>query len=344
MINEKEVNRYLQIVKELQSQFTLFDMHVHPFEIIFNQFDYHPSHTQEGVNSISNAFFRPPRPTALGLVSRPIPSAHWRSGISLLTLRRIYSHTGPKVFSDHMDLSGIDRILLLPVASSTGEIDKQMYSMAEMFEDDERFSLGCSVPNTIENREICKFIKEKIGQFNIRAIKFHPNITETNLGSKRGKERVECILDVCREFRLPLIVHGGRSTVLKNPKAAEYGWIEKFKDIDWGISNEVVVIAHAGGYGCDLNEMKQDVLPKLKSLLSHYNNLMIDISGLEIDALAVILKNIDLERILFGSDALYDTQWAVLVKLAHAITSEGMNLAESIVQIASTNPLRSIFR
>lgn len=348
MICEKEVDSYLQIVRELKSRYTFFDVHVHPFEIIFNSFDYRPNPTLEGLYSIHHTLFRHPQVTALrlesALGSKAIPSAHWRPGISLINLRRIYCHTGPNVFSDHMELSGIDRVLLLPVASSNDGIDKDMDAMAEMFGSDHRFSFACSVPNTIENREICKFMQEKTNRFKLKAIKLHPNITETDLGSRRGKERVECILEACREFKLPLIVHGGRSSVLKNPQAAEYGWIGNFRDIDWGISSEAVVISHAGGYGCDLNEMEQEVLPTLKHLLSHYINLMIDISGLETDSLAVILRHIDSERILFGSDALYDPQWAVMVKLAHTIARERMNLAETIVQIASRNPLAYIFK
>lgn len=348
MISEKEVNKYLQAMKDLKDQYTFFDVHVHPFEIVFNLFDYHPNSAQQGVYSINNTFFRSPKVTTLNLASTPgskimLPS-NCRPEILLINLRRVYCHTGPKVFSDHMELSGIDRALLLPVAPSTGEIDKHIETMAEMFGVDQRFSLGCSVPNTVEDGAVHEFIREKISLFKIKAIKLHPNITGINLNSVKGKERVERILEACRDFRLPLIVHGGRSPILKDPGAAEYGWIGNLKEINWGISPEAVVIAHGGGYGCDPTEMEQDVLPTLKKLLSRYSNLMVDISGLEMESLAVILNNIDLGRILFGSDTLYQTQWTVLVKLAHTIIREKMNLEETLVQIASRNPLENVFK
>ena len=59
-------------------------------------------------------------------------------------------------------------------------------------------------------------IKELIEQFGIRAMKFHPNVTEVDLNTSYGKERTEAILCACGECGLPLIIHGGRSSILKN--------------------------------------------------------------------------------------------------------------------------------
>lgn len=346
-MTKQEVSNYLQVLKELKGQYKFFDVHVHPYEIIFNLFTYSPDHLHEGLYGLGETPFRPPDITELGfsrMLQPPMQNQNLRPEFNLLTLRRIYSHTGPMLLGRQMELSGIDKVLLLPVAPSKNGGDKSWEAMVRMFNQDERFSFGLSIPNTVELYHINRFVDEKVNNYKITAIKLHPNITEINLGSEKGKERVEAILETCRKFKLPLIIHGGRSPILKNPYAKEFGLIKNFMEINWNLSHEVVVIAHAGGYGCNLTEMEQDVLPSLKKLLSRYANLMVDISGLEIDSLIVILKNIDLERIFFGSDALYAAQWVVLVKLALAIERERMNLEGTLVQIASINPSKYIFK
>ncbi len=346
-MNKQKVYKYLKIIKELKGQYKFFDVHVHPYEIIFNLYNYSPDHLDKGLYSLGDTPFHPPEMMELELEQtsqHPIQNQNLRPEFHLLTLRKIYSHTGPKLFKQHMELSGIDKVLLLPVAPSLEDIDKPLEAMVAMFNGEERFSLALSLPNTTEVHQIDKFVEEKVKEYKIQALKLHPNITGVDLGSRKGKERVEAILEACRKFKLPLIIHGGRSPILKNPHAKEFGIIKNYTDVNWSLSNEVVVMAHAGGYGCDLTEMEQEVLPTLKKLLSMYSNLMIDISGLEVDSLAIILKNIDLGRILFGSDALYTTQWTVLVKLTHAIERERMDLEETLVTIISVNPSKYIFK
>ena len=85
-------------------------------------------------------------------------------------------------------------------------------------------------------------------------------------------------------------------------------------------------------------------IDNLWHLLLLHNNLMIDISALEIDALIAVLKNIDCDRILFGSDALYESQWSSIVKLLHALSKTTSHFEETFVQIACINPSRYIFR
>jgi len=103
------------------------------------------------------------------------------------------------------------------------------------------------------------------------------------------------------------------------------------------------VIAHAGAYGCDHNEMEKDVIPVLKKLMKNHSNLMIDISGLKFEHLLSTLKSFDPKRILFGSDALYYDQWATMLKLAHAVKTLKMNIEDTLAQIISINPSKNIF-
>jgi len=348
MISEKEIKRYLQIVRDLAGENGFYDIHVHPFEIIFDSVDYHPSNLQKGLYGTGNTLFRPPEIADLksdsGLRPGREKSGPWKPEYHMINLRRIYSHTGPEVFGHHMALSGIDKVLLLPVAPPNGILDRRMEAMAGIFGEDQRFSFSSSVPNAVKDHDIIEFVRDEIRKFKIVAVKLHPNITGIDLGSRSGKERVESILESCEEFRLPLVVHGGRSPVLRNLEAVEYGSIRNFEEIHWGISKRAVIIAHAGGYGCDPIEMEKEILPVLKRLLSRLSNLMIDLSGLEMESLALVLRDVDVKRILFGSDALYAAPWTVLAKLAHAIKGTGMGLEETLMQIGSVNPSKFIFK
>jgi predicted TIM-barrel fold metal-dependent hydrolase len=348
MISKEEVKQYLARVKELRSAYRLFDIHAHPFEILFDQFHYRLSPDQKGLYSASACPYHPPQLTALPPENTfrmdSGAEGNLKGGLSWIALREVYSHTGPKVFGDHMSLSGIDRVLLLPVASPDEVSDQSMETLIEMFGPDGPFSFGCGVPNRIRLEGMSEFLKERIKRHGIEAVKLHPNITGIDLGTKPGKERVEGMLKACGELELPLIIHGGRSPVVRHSKTAEYGRIQYFQDIDWKISPETVVIAHAGGYGCSRGEMEEEVLPILQRLLSRYPNLMIDLSGLEMDVIGLLFRKVDLGRILFGSDGLYTAPWAALVKIAHALLKEGLNLEKGLIEIVSLNPSLFMFK
>jgi predicted TIM-barrel fold metal-dependent hydrolase len=345
MLEKKTVRRHLDIVRNLKNSHEFYDTHVHPFEVFSDQFEYHASQEYEGLFTTGSARFTSPKLTSLSLGEqmdeKEKPDIQLR--IELLLIRSLYVHTGPKLFSDHMMLSGIDKVLLLPVAPSSGGINSQMSAMAKMFGNDSRFLMGCSIPNSIENSQINKFVKQMVNQFDIKAIKLHPNITGIDMSASTGKERVENILCACNESRLPVIVHGGRSPILRNPAAA-YSCIDNLERIDWGMTGQTVVIAHAGSYSCNLREIEHEVLPRLKKLLSLHNNLMVDISALKIDAMIAVLRNIDSDRILFGSDALYESQWSSIVKLLHVLSKTTSRIEGTFIKIASLNPSRHIFK
>jgi hypothetical protein len=114
--------------------------------------------------------------------------------------------------------------------------------------------------------------------------------------------------------------------------------------MDWGISNEPVVIAHAGAFQCGVTELEKDVFPIIGSMLRGNDNLFVDISGLCFRSLTMVLSEVDNDRILFGSDALYEPQWASVVMLMRALEGKEKNVEESYIRISSENPSRTIFK
>lgn len=39
-IEERDVKKYLEAAKNIKNGYEIYDTHVHPFELIFNQFEY----------------------------------------------------------------------------------------------------------------------------------------------------------------------------------------------------------------------------------------------------------------------------------------------------------------
>ena len=114
--------------------------------------------------------------------------------------------------------------------------------------------------------------------------------------------------------------------------------------VDWSISTETVVIAHAGTYGHEPEEVENNILPRINKMLNRYDNLMVDISGIGSNILIQILKNVDYNRILFGSDALYNVQWLSIVVLLYTLEKVYKKVEEHFLQIVSLNPLKYILK
>ena len=348
ILETKDSLRYLEIAKNIKNSHTIYDIHAHPFELLYMQDDYRADFDFEGVYSTTGSRFPIPRVKDIVMMQNgkdgKIFKLFSQSDIFRKNLSIVYGHTGPTVFGMQMELSHIDKVLLLPVAPAEGSVDKQMRDMEKMFGRDKRFGFGWSVPNSISNETICSHAKRVSDRFDIKAIKLHPNITEIDLNSKWGKDRVNSILETCSELNLPLIVHAGRSHLAGKPEASTYGDLNNLKRIDWSLSRSTVVFAHAGAYNCEYGEIDNDILPELRKLLSNYNNLMVDVSGLDYKTLLLILKNIDCERVIFGSDALYEPQWLAVVKLLKTMEETMKHFEEAFIRVACINPAQFVFR
>ena len=346
-LEAKESKKYLDIVKDIKNSHTLYDIHTHPMELIYRQGDYRAELGIEGVYTTTGSRWTIPQIKDAILRQngndKRIFNLFSQSDLFLKNLSKTYSHTGPTVFEMQMALSHIDKVLLLPVAPAVGSVDYQMDEMEKMFGRYQKFCFGWSVPNSVSNEAICASAEKAFHRFDIKAIKLHPNITKIDVNSKQGKDRVDRILNTCRELSLPLIVHGGMSHLAGKSETSAYSDINHLSRIDWSSSCSTVVIAHAGAYNCEYSEIENHILPALDRLLLAHENLMIDVSGLDIDALILVLRRINIDRILFGSDALYEPQWLAVVKLLIGLKTTMKNFEEAFIRITSINPAQSVF-
>jgi lipid-A-disaccharide synthase-like uncharacterized protein len=274
---------------------------------------------------------------------KPLLTREEELNLSVMLYRKAFAHIGPRVLGDQMALSHIDRAVLLPVLHPESEGDEEMDLINTVYGGDKRLILGYCVPNKVANHEIKKHILSAVARYNTQLVKIHPNITGINLSAAAGRERIAAIFSACSEIRLPVVIHGGISPVIKNPELKDYASLKNLAAFDWKAVDFPVVISHAGMMGAGLHEIQNELLSVLKTILSSNERVLIDISGLDLSALKFILANIETERIVFGSDFYYFSQWGSIVKLLYAIKSIFRNFEEIFLQVVSSNSAKYFF-
>lgn len=77
--------------------------------------------------------------------------------------------------------------------------------------------------------------------------------------------------------------------------------------------------------------------------MKKYDNVCIDISGLDFECIKILLLNIDINRIIFGSDGMYIAPGLMVVRLIKAVKESNIDMELAIVKILSINPAKYIF-
>lgn len=345
-ITGDDVRKYLDMARSFKQGCPIYDSHVHPIDVLF--YNNRPAYRSRAGASCPERESTLPETGAITTGQedefRGEVDDRFKRAAQVLASKRKYQKAYPEHFRNHMDAAGVDVSLLLPIAPASGDMELPMALMGSLFGQDERFVIGCSVPNTVGVLQIHEFLSRMKSVFHARAVKLHPNITEIDLTTNQGKERAEAILDGCRKNDLALVVHGGRSNVLRNAGARAYGCVSNMQNIDWGLSGNAVVIAHGGAYECSPLELQQEILPVLTRLLSRHENLFTDLSGLDCEIQIQLLRKIGPDRIVFGSDALYSTPWKEAAKLIFSLERADCRVEECYLTMASETPARNLFK
>jgi len=346
MIEINDIKRYFDHIKQIKKSHKFYDCHVHPFDVILNRSDYSPLTKDNAIYSENGSDFVPPELEPILLKRSVLESEDTNPDLLkkliLMQIKKQYKCIGPGVMKAHSDLSGIDESLLLQVSKKEGDIDEEMQLVTQLYSQKEGFMISGSLPNYVKNPEISVYIKKMVDQYKIKAFKLHPIITGIDISKYYGKERVESILLACSENKLPLVIHGGTSYLFKGQPEETYTDIENLEKINWSLSNSFVVIAHAASYDCELTRVKDTILPLLKKMLDMHSNLLIDIAAIEFEPLVAVLTYVDIDRIIFGSDALYYDQWSTMIKLFHALKKFPKS-DENFLKIMSFNPEKTLF-
>jgi len=347
ILDRARVESILAMAREIGRAQPLYDVHVSPYEVIFCELEHAPNGEHPGLLSLEGASYREPRAGALRIDDaaaseklaqrREVPAA-----FSKMMMRKQYAHMGPRVVADHMELSGIGKSLLIPVHRPGADPAEQARLMFDVYGDDPRFAfaycpraLGSEAEATAELRSVAALHP-------LTAVKVNANIQAIDVATEPGRACLEHLMAACRTVALPMIVHGGVSRLLKDPRARSFAALENLCSVPWRAAGVPVVICHAGMFGSAPSEL-DTLLPRLLRLMADNPNLLVDISGLSFTTLCAVLEQVDRTRVVFGSDALYFPQWSAVVKVLHALDQLGLPIRETFAMLAGTNPAQHIF-
>ena len=344
MLKINDIVNTFEYITKIKGNNEFIDIHVHPFDVVYDDQNYMINENIKGVFSINNATYACQKYNPISIDNKLMKDVlnedlKVYEKLLIYKTRKVYAHTGPKVLYDHMKLSKIDKVFLLPVSGYIESKNNNIENIQYMFGSDNRFVFGYSLRNSLSNKMMEDDIKYHVNKYNIKLIKIHPNITGIDTGSKHGVERIESILGVANNNELLVLIHGGKSALLKNMNMSEYGTIEKLFHINWKLTKYPVVIAHAGTYGYESINDNIENIRIIQKMMGIHDNIWIDISGVPYEIMHMIFEYIDNKRILFGSDSLYTPQWEVVIKLFHSLKNNYSNYEEMFLNIMSINPL-----
>jgi len=342
MTEHIEPRYLLEWAREISKTHPFMDFHVHPFDVFSGDIGYQADLNIKGLYFKSPSVYKPP----LFESNEESIDSRFQTGLNnsralLLASRLIYNHTGPKVFTDQLDMAGITSALLLPVVRVPGAAINTVEVAVKMFQQENRLHLACPFPVGISANELDNYYRIRKNSKKIRAIKIHPNLIGLDPLTGTGKELIEITLASAGKLELPVIVHGGYTYGLSSPESEVYGTLERLANINWDISSGPVVIAHAGCYGLTEAEMTS-AIPILNRLMDKVPLLMADTSALSLSALQLLLAKVDRNRLIFGSDALYFKVWKAWVLFLQALRLVSPNPDEDLIRIASINPAQCL--
>lgn len=344
MSNSLTPNFLLEWAREAGREHPFFDFHIHPFDVLTGDTTYQVNSQPPGLFSKPGCSYHPPAfaPTTGEAATPPrMQNVAAAERALLLASRLAYTHTGSRVVSDHLELAGLSGALLLPVVRCPGAAETTLAMMQEMFSNDVRYFYGCPFPIGVPPEGLHEYFRVAKDNWPIRAIKVHSNLINLDPASPIGLASMEATLEAAGCLGLPVIVHGGRTPGLTPAEKMEYGTLEHLSQVNWGLSDAPVVIAHAGCYGLPDDELPV-ALSILNDLLEKFPNVMADVSNLGLVALQTVLRSVDRSRLIFGSDALYVPVWKAWLRFLEALYLVSPNPKKDLVKIASTNPLQCL--
>lgn len=349
LIDKTSVERYLATIREIGDSVRLTDCHAHPYEVMYDDCKYEPNPDAPGVYSTGKANYAPPKSDSISLDPPASPDPDTPRDLvermMLLTMRRRFTHTGPRCWLDQARLAGIGRFVLLAVAQPGCTAEARMAEMARMFGDDPHFLWGYSLPNTLPPERVGEDILQAVNKYDISVLKVHPTLSGHELTAVEGRARIDALLKTAQKVCMPVVLHGGKSpSVRYPPTACQQGELDNLAKLDLAGTQYPVVIAHAGAFGIGADEFERRVLPQLHNLLSKHDHLLVDTSALSVDVISVLVEQVDHDRILFGSDALYEPSWKSAVKLYWVLERQFSRPDDLFALIAGHNPEKTFIK
>jgi predicted TIM-barrel fold metal-dependent hydrolase len=337
----------------------IIDSHVHPFDVMgishfhdYSQTDNSGKLTYKDSKNISNNYFKPGFSEALQhsrFSLKIINSVHkYFPSVVIDSVKSSYSATGISRALREMDYAMVDKVVFLPI-----EPWVSVKKTFEVYQDNRFYFLGSIDLHKIGVESIETEILLQIKDYRIKGIKLHPNIQNFKPRPKDNKpeikEKLNELYRVCRQQKIYLLFHGGRSSFIEYiddkyfdlQRSQNFSLLNNFCEPDG--SSELfeeyrlpVVIAHLGHYG------QSDINYKLiGKIMNKYDNVYFDTSAVSPGSIKRFIELNGIDKLILGSDAFYNRMIWSIYFVDWAITKAKIKKSEiALAGVLGNNYLR----
>ena len=268
-------------------------------------------------------------------------------------IKTTYQNVNEKSSLMEMQGSLVDKAVLLPVEPwlTTSYVADNCIS-------DRFYLLGSFDIHGVHINDVEDTFNRYIREYKIVGLKFHPNLQnfkpQPSHNSANIREKLKIIYSLAEKNNVYMLFHSGTSFFTNRIDVAYKDFLRSKNNAllenfcnDNGESellgkyNVPIVLAHLGHYG--VNNIKYDLI---KKIASHYENVYFDTSGTPVDLIHHITKIVTADRVIFGSDALYNR---MAFNLAFTYTGilryandAKVDFEESIVKVLGSNYLNRL--
>lgn len=305
------------------------DVHVHPLDVMGHVLPEDSVAAAAGAPADVAGVGRVPslsQRLGFGLLSDALMRAVFRfaPGAAHREIAHVFAGASRERVLREMDDAGLDRAVLLPIEPWT-----PWAGVADAYTGDRLAVLGSVDVHRTPEAEIPALVA-RFRERGARGIKLHPNLQGFRPLPKENPPaiagRLRALYAAAREHRLYLHFHGGRSFFAaradarypETPRLRDAALLSAFADADgrsplfetFGVP---VILAHLGHFGVHPFD---GVL--LRKIAERHPNVSFDTSAASAQRIRAALEAVGPERLLLGSDGLYNSLFHSLAAVVRA--------------------------
>ena len=331
-MDDQEILSRFQEVKK-QAGLIFYDTHFHPHDV----FGFHSAHiehqddlqVENNPTLLERFHYNSFSLTLLEILFRRVPRYIQKE------IKKRFKITDQEFLLKTLTDASMDNAVLVPIYPKVSP--QSLYSVL----DSPRFLRLGSVNFDLEEKELERDLYSQVELYSIRGIKLHPNIQlfypHPSLNPSVFESKLNAVYRFAEKHKLYLLFHGGISFVPTGStfEKREYALLKHFFSNRRSFIQDLripVVIAHLGVY--NVRNPNLDLVLHL----AKYKNVYFDTAGVNPAHISTFLKRCGIEKLLFGSDALYfNLKYNLILLLRVLYDYSATNYQENIAKVFSQN-------
>lgn len=323
MLNQKVIVKFIDRLACIKSRFGIkvIDTHLHPLDVMGVRHFRDPA----GNGGLRNArgsipanypaqITFPERMMLCNFSQRVINMAfRFLPTVVAAAIRTRYARNNEAAVLERMQSALIDKAVLVPL-----EPWAPVQWILKRFPAEQFYYLGSIDVHNWSLEQIARAMDQFGNHPNIIGIKLHPNLQNFKPQPSDNPpvvaEKLRLIYGRAEQKALYLLFHSGRSNLLDifdqgfkpSARSTSNALITQFCDKKgsseiFGVYNVPIVLAHLGHYG--LSRFNLDCL---RQIINRYPNVYFDTSAVSPNRIAQYIKTFGSDRLIFGTDGLYN--------------------------------------